>query len=112
MIKHEKLVHYPFLAGMANDSYYPSFLVDKGKSILVRLCERIEHEPPKDLQALYSLTHAATEEFNALNEELLKHDSEIETVARDCIAEDVEAIAFAYGFYETDLEELIAPRDW
>jgi hypothetical protein len=31
-----------FLQSMYDDKYFPKHLVDKGKQILVRLCERIE----------------------------------------------------------------------
>jgi hypothetical protein len=53
---------------------------DKGKAILVRLCERLEADRPADLAALYVLTHAATHEFNALEAEFEEAGSEIETV--------------------------------
>ena len=61
--------------------------------------------------ALYVLSDAATEEFNQLAEEFGENDSEIETAAREAIAEDFGVIAKAYGF-DADVEELIAPRDW
>jgi len=38
--------------------------------------------------------------------------SEIETVARECIGDDFDCIARAYGFGDVDTEELIATRDW
>ena len=57
-------------------------------------------------------THAATERFNELAEEFEENDSEIETVARDTIATDMEYIAQSYGFEDADIEELVAPRDW
>ncbi|EIG26584.1 DUF5713 family protein, partial [Neisseria sicca] len=41
-----------------------------------------------------------------------ENDSEIETVARDTIATDMEYIAQSYGFEDADIEELVAPRDW
>ena len=100
------------LEGMYRDGYFPDFLVDKGKAILVNLCEQIEAQHPADLVALYRLTHAATEAFNDLQEEFEDNDSEIETAARDCIGMDFDFIAKAYGFGEADGEELIAPRDW
>ena len=37
---------------------------------------------------------------------------QIETVARDTIATDMEYIAQSYGFEDADIEELVAPRDW
>lgn len=110
-IANEKLRDYGFLKEMYADGYFPDFLVDKGKAILIRLCERIEAEKPADLDALYALTNAATDEFNRLAEEFEQHDSEIETAARDCIGMDFEFIAQAYDF-DADTEELIATRDW
>jgi len=50
--------------------------------------------------------------FNELGEELYEANSEIETIAAECIAEDFAFIAEAYGFADADLEELIATRDW
>lgn len=110
-IKNEKMKNYEFLEEMYWDSYFPNFLVDKGKEILIKLCEMIEVEKPNNLEKLYKLTHAATEEFNALDKEFSEHNSEIETMARDCIGENFYNIALAYGF-DADREELIAPRDW
>ncbi|MET9919269.1 DUF5713 family protein [Streptomyces sp. NPDC059605] len=97
---------------MYADEYFPDHVVDKGKAILLRLCERIEAEQPADLPALYVLTQAATEEFNLLESEFEAAGSEIETVAREDIGESFWFVATAYGFTDADVEELIATRDW
>jgi Family of unknown function (DUF5713) len=97
---------------MYGDAYYPEHVVDKGTAILLRLCERIETEHPRGLAALYALTNAATEDFNALEAEFDAAGSEIETVAREVIAGDFRFIASAYGFADADGEKLIAGRDW
>ncbi|UOQ51281.1 DUF5713 family protein [Hymenobacter cellulosivorans] len=110
-LQNEAVRQYSFLAEMSADSYFPNHLVDKGKAILVELCFHIEQQYPQDLEALYKLTHTATDQFNDLQEEFWEADSEIETAARDCIARDFKFVATAYGF-EADLEELIATRDW
>lgn len=110
-IRNEKVRGYHFLSEMFEDSYFPKFLVEKGKTILVELCSEIENKEPKNLEELYELTHAATDQFNDLAEEFFENDSEIETAARDCIGTDFEFIANAYGF-DADIEELIATRDW
>jgi hypothetical protein len=107
-----QLQQYDFLAEMQRDAYFPPHLVQKGRQILIRLCEAIEAGRPQSLDALYVLSHAATEEFNRLAEEFYEHDSEIETAARENIGADFEAVAKAYGFDTADVEELIAPRDW
>lgn len=110
-ITNKTMASYPFLAEMYDDDYFPNALVDKGKAILVRLCEQIEADKPQSLDDLYALTHATTEEFNDLAVEFEEEDSEIETAARDAIGTDFAAIAAAYGF-DADIEELIAPREW
>ncbi|GAA4056298.1 DUF5713 family protein [Nonomuraea soli] len=107
-----QVVDHPFLKLMYLGDFYPHHVVDKGKAILLRLCERIEAEPPADLDALYVLTHAATDEFNDLEAEFAEAGSEIETVAREAIAEDFWFIAMSYGFADADVEELISTREW
>ena len=103
---------HAFLADMSRDAYFPPKLVDQGKAILTELCLSIEAKPPKDLDALYALTHAATLRFNELAEAFDEAGSEIETAAREDIGADMAFIAQAYGFAQADTEELIAPRDW
>jgi hypothetical protein len=110
-LKNESVRSYFFLESMYKDSYFPSKLVDKGKAILLGLCFKIEQEQPKSLDELYELTHAATDKFNDLQEDFEEADSEIETGAREAIAEDFAFVAKAYGF-EADREELIATREW
>jgi hypothetical protein len=110
-LENKEVKQYSFLEEMYQDPYFPSFLIDKGKRILLELCFQIEQEKPQDLAEFYALTHAATERFNDLAVDFDENDSEIETVARELIAQDFEFIAHAYGF-EADVEELIATRDW
>ncbi|MGW5473177.1 DUF5713 family protein [Streptomyces chartreusis] len=112
-ISNEQVIAHPFLKALYRDDYYPDTVVDRGKDILLRLCERIEAERPAGLPELYALTHAAsTDEFNALQDEFWAAGSEIETVAREEIGEDFWFVAGAYGFADADSEELIATRDW
>ncbi|MCS0599676.1 DUF5713 family protein [Streptomyces sp. LP11] len=107
-----RVAEHAFLRALYGDGYYPGHVLDRARAVLLALCERIETERPADLAALYRLTHAATEEFNALQDVFEAAGSEIETVAREEIAEDFWFVARAYGFEEADVEELIAPRDW
>ncbi|WP_329384513.1 DUF5713 family protein [Streptomyces sp. NBC_01716] len=111
-ITNQQVAGHAFLRALYPDEYFPDPLLDKGRDILLRLCERIEAERPADLAALYVLGEAATEEFNRLQEEFWAAGSEIETMARDEIARDFQFVASAYGFADADLEELLAERDW
>jgi hypothetical protein len=110
-IQNETLKSYSFLKCMYDDAYFPSFLVDKVKVVLISLCIEIETTQPKDLDVLYQLTHAATEKINSLEDEFYENNSEIETAARECIAENFEYVSKSYGF-SAEVEELIAPRNW
>lgn len=111
-IQNEKMADYPFLSDMVSDPYFPPALVEKGQAILQDLCRTLEASPPENLDELYALTHAATDRFNDLQAEFEDNDSEIETAAREAIANDFAFIAQAYGFEEAEVEDLIATRDW
>lgn len=110
-LSNSTIKNYAFLDCMYNDSYFPTFLVDKCKNILLKLCQEIEIQKPNDLQGLYQLTQTATDEINDLQDEFFDNNSEIETGARECLAADFELIAKVYG-YDADIEELIATREW
>lgn len=95
-----------------DDPYFPDDVVDLVTKVLVDLCEQIESMRPADLGALHQLTHAATDQINDLQAAFEDAGSEIETNAREAIANEFGFIAGAYGFVGADLEDLIATRDW
>jgi hypothetical protein len=111
-IANEQVRNREMLADMYADDYFPQFLVDKIKVILLDLCEQIEREQPKDDESLLKLTHAATELINGLEEEFEENDSELETGAREAMAAEFGFIVRSYGFTDLDIEDVIAPRDW
>ncbi|MFE6888253.1 DUF5713 family protein [Streptomyces sp. NPDC057694] len=111
-ITNQQVAGHEFLQQMYVDPYFPDHVVDQGKAILLQLCERIEDGKPANLEALYVLTEAATEEFNLLAREFVAAGSEIETVAREWICDEFCFVASAYGFTDADAEELTASRDW
>jgi hypothetical protein len=110
LITNEKIRAHKFLEGMYSDSYFPKFLVDECREILLELCERIETEKPADAAGLYVLSQAATEKINDLQDDFLDAGSELETAARDCIVSEFEVIFEAYG-WDVDLEEAV-PYDF
>ena len=106
-----KLKDYEFLDCMYRDSYFPKFLVDKCKNILMNMCGTIETEKPENLDELYKITQSATDKLNDLEDEFFENNSEIETGARECLGANFAYISEAYGF-DADVEELIATRNW
>ena len=111
-IKTKEVKNYSFLEGMYEDDYFPNFLVDKGKLILLDLCLKIEKEEPQNLRELYQLTHSATMDFNKLDQQMYKNGGGTETMGREMIAADFSFIAKIYGFELANIEGLIAPRKW
>ena len=80
-----------YLTSMYADSYYPKHLVDQIKALIEQVVEYLEQGP-----------HA---------EEEIQKNSELETVARDSIAETVIEILEAYDL-QIDIEEALRERDW
>lgn len=111
-LSNESMANHAFLKEMYEDSYFPDAVVKQCEEVLLALCREIEQGKPASLSALYELSHAATERINALEDAFEEHGSEIETTAREAIADDFARIARAYGFADADVEELIAPRHW
>ena len=55
----ETLASYRFLQALYKDSYYPDHLLDKGKAILLRLCERIETVAREEIaESFWAVTNA------------------------------------------------------
>lgn len=98
------------LVPMRADAYFPPALVDEAAAVLARLAARMERERPVG-DAAYALTHDATLELNALIPRFEAAGSDLETGARDAIADDVAQILEAHG-YDADLERALAARDW
>lgn len=112
MMNNAQINGHAFLADMYRDNYFPNFLVDKIKAILLEFCQQIEDQQVQDEAGLLRLSHAATEKINALAAEFEEHDSELETGAREAMGADFEFIVRSYGFADVDIEDVIAPRDW
>lgn len=110
-ITNPALKDYQFLAAMYRDDYFPGFLVDKCKEILIEFCLEIERQKPTTDEGLFALSHAATNRINELADDFMMNDSELETVAAEFLAADFAFIVNAYGF-NVDIEEVIATRDW
>lgn len=99
-----------FLKGMYQDSYYPKFLVDKIKDLLEQIVRYLE-QGPRPLEDIQVKFDEITRAINDLEDEFLKHDSEIETVARDSIALTVMDILDVYNV-KLDIEDALREREW
>ncbi len=101
---------YRFLKEMYHDGYFPDFLVDKIRAELENMVAFLE-TGVSDLGQIQEKFDTMTMAINDLQEEFEENDSEIETVARDSIATDVDKIL---RWFDVDLnvDDAIGERDW
>lgn len=102
--------NYQLLSEMYQDDYFPDFLVDKIKDLLQQVIELLENGET-DLAVIQNRFDEIVEEINDLQDEFAENDSEIETVARDCIGESVDYILHWFNI-DIDVEDAIGARDW
>ncbi|MGE7946777.1 DUF5713 family protein [Lysinibacillus sp. NPDC093688] len=101
---------FNYLEDMYEDSFFPSFLVDKLKSHIVNVVHFIE-ENTYTIEEIQEKLDEMTIAINELQNEFYENDSEIETVARDSIALTVEKV-LQYFEIDIDIEEALRERDW
>ena len=78
--------NYQLLDEMYEDEYFPDFLVDKVKNELQKVIDLLENGET-DTEAVQEKLDEVICAINDLQDEFDENDSEIETVARDCIGE-------------------------
>ena len=88
--------NYKLLDEMYQDDYYPAFLVDKVKDELQKVIDLLE-SGETNTDAVQETLDEAVCGINDLQEEFDENDSEIETVARECIAATVAYILEWFG---------------
>ena len=101
---------YKLLDEMYQDDYYPAFLVDRVKDELQKVIDLLE-SGETDTEVIQETLDEAVCGINDLQEEVDENDSEIETVARDCIGVTVAYILEWFNI-PIDTEEAIRERDW
>ena len=102
--------NYKLLDEMYQDEYYPDFLVDKVKDEIKKVIRLLENGE-QNIEVIQEKLDEAVCAINDLQEEFDENDSEIETVARDCIGVTVEYILEWFNI-PIDIEEAIRERDW
>lgn len=99
-----------YLVDMYRDSYFPDFLVDKVKETIKVVVHFLETETYTN-ESVQQKLDEMTDKINDLTEEFYAQGSEIETVARESIADTVFLVLKAYQI-DIDIEEAIRNRDW
>lgn len=102
--------NYKLLDEMYQDEYYPNFLVDKVKGELQKVIDLLQ-TGETDTGVIQAKLDEIVCAINDLQEEFDENDSEIETVARDCIG---VTLGYILDWFDIpiDIEEAIRERDW
>ena len=102
--------NYKLLDEMYQDDYYPAFLVDKVKDEIQKVIDLLE-SGETDTEVVQEKLDEAVLAINDLQEEFDENESEIETVARDCVGVTIDYILKWFDI-PIDMEEAIRERDW
>ncbi|WP_129598612.1 DUF5713 family protein [Anaerophilus nitritogenes] len=102
--------NYKYLVDMYKDPYFPTFLVDKIK-VLIQEVEQFIEEGNKSLEEIQNKLDNMTLSINALEEEFEESNSELETCAREAIADTVYNMLKHYNI-DIDIETAIQERSW
>ena len=100
--------NYKLLDEMYQDDYYPAFLVDKVKDELQKVIDLLE-SGETNTDAVQETLDEAVCDINDLQEEFDEHDSELETVARECIA---ATVAYILEWFNIPIDTVPFPVSW
>lgn len=101
---------FEYLKEMYEDDYFPNFLVDKIRDLIKNTVSFIE-EGGHSKAEIQSSFDQMTLGINELETEFEENESEIETGARESIADTVDKI-LSYFNLDIDVEEAIREREW
>ncbi|EFR86824.1 DUF5713 family protein [Listeria marthii] len=104
------MAEFKYLEGMYQDPFFPPFLVDKIKQLILDTVQFLG-EGNHDTEAIQAKFDEMTLAINALQDEFYENESELETGARDSIAETIIPILAHYKV-DIDIEELLREREW
>ena len=101
---------FEYLKEMYADEYFPKFLVDKLRETVREIVSYLEKGPYSKNEVQKELDKIVLK-INELQEEFETNESEIETDARESIADTIERI-LKYFDVDIEIEVAIRERDW
>jgi 5-bromo-4-chloroindolyl phosphate hydrolysis protein len=101
---------FDYLPDMYADSYFPTSEVDKVKAAIQKVVVFLE-KGSASTKKIQKKLDDMTLTINELQNDFVDHDSELETGARESIAETVERI-LAHFNVDIDIEDALGARDW
>lgn len=101
---------FAFLPEMYQDDYFPVAQVDKVKAAIQKVAAYLE-KGDFTVEKVQKKLDSMTSKINDLQEDFEDNDSEIETGARESIADTIERL-LTYFNVDIDIEEALREREW
>ena len=99
------------LLPMFDDDYYPDILVAEVKQLIEKFSKKVSKS---DLNStdIYHIADETVAEMNRLKPQFEDLDSSLDDTAADYIAEAMMMVIQEQGYFEVEMEQLIANREW
>ena len=101
---------FAYLPEMYAADYFPNPQVDQIKQAIKRVAALLE-TGERDLEKIQEELDEMTLDINGLQDDFYDHGSEIETGARESIADTVERLLTHFDI-DIDIEEALREREW
>ncbi|WP_089603634.1 DUF5713 family protein [Acinetobacter piscicola] len=99
------------LLPMFDDEYYPDILVAEVKQLIEKFAKKVSKNSFSDTE-IYSLANLTVVEINEMKPQFEDLDSSLDDTAADYIAEAMMMVVQNQGYFEIEIEELVANREW
>ncbi|ENX40515.1 DUF5713 family protein [Acinetobacter sp. NIPH 2100] len=99
------------LLPMFDDEYYPDILVAEVKQHIRRFSKKVSRTDLSDTE-IYRYANQTLIEINEMKPQFEDLDSSLDDTAADYIAEAMMMVVQDVGYFDIEMEELIANREW
>ena len=99
------------LLPMFDDEYYPDILVAEVKQAIKQFAKKVA-KPDLSEAEIYHFAAETVVLINKMKPQFEDLDSSLDDTAADYIAEAMMMVVQEQGYFEVEMEELVATREW
>jgi len=96
---------------MFDDEYYPDILVAEVKQHVERFAKKVEKAGLSESD-IYQFAQLTVADINKMKPQFEDLDSSLDDTAADYIAEAMMMVVQEQGYFDVEMEELVATREW
>ena len=99
------------LLPMFDDDYYPDILVAEVKQIIKQFAKKLAKPDLSEVE-IYRFAAETVVFINKMKPQFEDLDSSLDDTAADYVAEAMMMVVQEQGYFEVEMEELVATREW